>query len=216
MKPDGKKAVIVMTDGIDNSSRRRVDEVIARAKEAGVPLFMVGFGRDERNGKKELDVKLMGDMAKKTGGEFYHARNKDALKQIFTSMSLHLHSDGINEQALKKVAEGTGGEYHPAKDVEKLKSVVGDVVVTVMKELPPFTIQFRSNFPSTGTIIPVTLEPVLRGTDISVGKGQEAGVQTHGLIIADMNHFVYLGILAIVGALIAIPAGLRRLTKPAA
>ena len=45
----GKRAVVAMTDGIDNSSRRRVEEVVERAKEANVPLYMLAFGRDNGN-----------------------------------------------------------------------------------------------------------------------------------------------------------------------
>src|SRR5205823_178542 len=32
--PPGKRAVVALTDGIDNSSRRRVDEAISRARES--------------------------------------------------------------------------------------------------------------------------------------------------------------------------------------
>ena len=47
--PPGKKVVVAMTDGIDNISRRRADEVIERAKDANVALFMLGFGRDTKD-----------------------------------------------------------------------------------------------------------------------------------------------------------------------
>src|SRR5262249_26966072 len=56
--PPGRRAVVVLTDGIDNRSRRRVEEVIARAKEMNVALYMLGFGRPG-----ELDEKVMKAMA---------------------------------------------------------------------------------------------------------------------------------------------------------
>src|SRR5262249_26978176 len=61
--PRGKRAVIAMTDGIDNSSRHRVEELLERAKEAHVPLYMLGFGRAD-----EIDAVAMTQMANATGG----------------------------------------------------------------------------------------------------------------------------------------------------
>src|SRR5262249_38788903 len=47
--PRGKRAVVVLTDGRDESpgSRRSDTDVIARAKEAGVPLYMLGLGQKD-------------------------------------------------------------------------------------------------------------------------------------------------------------------------
>src|SRR6185295_4816110 len=70
-QPRGRRAVIAMTDGIDNSSRRRVEEVIERAKEGRIPLYMLAFGRSG-----EIDEFTMRQMADATGGKYYHAKNK--------------------------------------------------------------------------------------------------------------------------------------------
>jgi VWFA-related protein len=83
----GRRAVIALTDGIDNQSRRRVEEVIERAKDAGVPLYLLGFGREG-----ELDEKVMTRMAAETGGQYYHARNEDKLIEIFDRLSTQLQS----------------------------------------------------------------------------------------------------------------------------
>ena len=64
--PDGKKRrIVAMTDGIDNKSRRRVDEVVDRAKSANIPLYLIGLGRE-----KEIDERTMRFMAKETGGDY--------------------------------------------------------------------------------------------------------------------------------------------------
>src|SRR5207237_2750696 len=91
----GKRAVVAMTDGVDNSSRRRVDEVIERAREAKIALHMLGLGR-----KGELDEKTMQEMATQTGGKYYHARNEKDLLEIFGNLSIHLHDEGIDEATL--------------------------------------------------------------------------------------------------------------------
>src|SRR5207302_8482742 len=95
----GKRAVVAMTDGVDNSSRRRVDEVIERAKEGKIALYMLGFGRD-----RELDEKTMQAMASETGGKYYHAKNEKALMEIFENLSIQLHYDGIDETTLTQLA----------------------------------------------------------------------------------------------------------------
>src|SRR6516165_8494912 len=71
-KSVGKRALVILTDGIDNKSHRRVDELIERAKEAKVPLYLLGLGREG-----ELDEATMQQMAKETGGQFYAARNQE-------------------------------------------------------------------------------------------------------------------------------------------
>src|SRR5205807_3906211 len=102
----GKRAVVALTDGIDNKSRRRKDEVIARAKEAGVPLFLLGFGR-----KNELDIKGMTEMAEATKGKFYHAENQEQLIRHFEDLYNRIHDDGVDEESLRALALATGGKY---------------------------------------------------------------------------------------------------------
>src|SRR5581483_6361018 len=74
----GKKAVVVLTDGMDGSpgSRHNDDDVIARAKETGIPLHMLGLGR-----KGELNEEVMRRMAAQTGGTYHHASSQDALNE---------------------------------------------------------------------------------------------------------------------------------------
>src|SRR5207237_5249561 len=93
-RPEGKKAVVVLTDGIDESpgSRHRVGEVVQRAREAGVPLHMLGLGRPG-----DLDEGVMRQLASETGGTYHHARNERLLFEIFENLSIQLHDDGIDE-----------------------------------------------------------------------------------------------------------------------
>src|SRR5207302_1939389 len=60
---EGKRAVVVLTDGEDNRSHRRAQEAIKIAKKAGIPLHMIGLGR-----AGEIDEKIMQRMAAETGG----------------------------------------------------------------------------------------------------------------------------------------------------
>jgi VWFA-related protein len=213
----GKRAVVAMTDGIDNSSRRRVDEVIDRAREAKIALFMLGFGR-----KGELDEKTMIEMASQTGGKYYHAQNEKALLEIFENLSIDLHDDGIDEATLTRLAKETGGQYYPAKNVQDLRFILEQVTQNIQKK------EYAVTFPSLrqvkdGTARNVTLKLVRRTGEVVSSDGyqpaeqviqeKQAGYQTHGVVVAEMHHMVYLLLLVIITALIVAPSLLRR--KPA-
>ena len=205
--PRGRRAVITMTDGFDNTSRRRVEEVIDRAKEAGIPLYMLGFGRDG-----EIDEITMRRLAEATpGGQYFHAKDKDALIGIFEKLSILLHDDGIDEAALQQLAKETGGQYFPAKNVTELRMILAQVTQNIQRE--SYEIVFESLTPrADGTQRDVTLKLVQRGaggTD-NVLDEQTSSYQVRGLVVAEMDHFVYLLLLVAIGGLIALPALLRK------
>jgi VWFA-related protein len=200
----GRRAVVAMTDGIDNSSRRRVEEVIERAREAKIKLYMLGFGR-----KNEIDHATMQRMADETDGKYYHARNKDSLVEIFEGLSIELHDDGIDEASLTRLARETGGACYPAQDVSKLQLVLEQVSESIQRA--ERKIVFRSlNQRKGGELRRVALR-LVHGSD--EGSGElvgTGGYQTHGLVIAEMHPMVYLGLLAFLLGLIIVPAALRR------
>ncbi len=211
---DGKRAVVALTDGIDNMSRRRGDEVIARAKEAKIPLFMLGFGR-----KGELDVATMEEMASQTGGKFYYAENEQKLYEHFEDITQKLHDDGINEDSLIQLARETGGKYYSAKNVEKLDFILGEVSKKI--QATPYKITFPSlSQVGDGRRREVSLK-LLRSTgqftgkegDFEVVEEKKRGYQVKGLVIAEMSPIVYLPLLGILFSLIALPAMLKRRTK---
>jgi VWFA-related protein len=214
----GKRAVVAMTDGVDNSSRRRVDEVIERAQEAKVPLYMLGFGR-----AGEIDQKTMEQMARATGGRYYHAKNEKALLDIFENLSIELHDDGIDEIALRKLAGESGGLYYPAKNVADLKLILEQVSEKLTQKRYAVTVKSPRQV-RDGTARNVSVKLVRRGEVVSNQAGgtvvageqvlqtAQGGYQTHGVVVAEMNHLVYLGFLIVIGLLIALPAMLRRVT----
>src|SRR6185312_10017755 len=81
----GRKAVVVLTDGKDEAPGSRHSDrlVIERAREAKVPLYMLGLGR-----KSEINEEVMKRMARETGGEYYHAENQQRLFDIFENLSI--------------------------------------------------------------------------------------------------------------------------------
>ena len=203
--PRGKRVVVAMTDGIDNTSRRRVEEVIQRAKEAKIPLYLLGFGRDG-----ELDSKTMRHMAEESGGQFYHARNEKDLMDIFENLSIQLHDDGIDEETLRTLASlRRGASTSPAKNVAELKVILERVTEDIQKQFHEITFPSRRQV-NDGLQRRISLKLVHRGQAVT---NVEGGAQTHGVVIAEMNHLVYLVMLGILGLfLAALPAWLKRTT----
>lgn len=215
----GRRAVIAMTDGIDNASRRRVKEVVDRATEAKVAVYTLGFGRDG-----ELDKQLLSSLADQTGGRSYHARNEKSLLEIFENLSIRLHEDGIDEISLRKLAADTGGQYFPAKDVAGLKLTLERVTEAIQRK------DYEVTFPSLvqkrdGTNRRVAIKLVRRtgelASNVSEGTvrfGNEveitstrASYQTRGLVVAEMHPLVYLVLLAGLCGLLVLPAYVRGL-----
>jgi VWFA-related protein len=203
-KSRGKRALVVLTDGIDNKSRRRVEDVVHMAKAAKVPLYLLGLGR-----AGELDEKTMQQMAKETGGQYYPARNQQRLYEIFENLSIELHDDGIDEASLRQLAEETGGKYYLARNVEDLQLRFQEVAAELDTT---YIATFASRRPQH--------DGTARGIDIVVERGGQAlsarvreVYDVHGVVVAEMHPGVYLGVLAVLGCLLTLPAGLRRLHR---
>jgi VWFA-related protein len=205
-RPEGKRAVVVLTDGVDEApgSRHRVEEVIERARETHTPLHLLALGRPG-----EFNKPVMERMAKETGGSFHHARNQKALIEIFEQLSIDLHDEGIDEASLKTLAHETGGEYYPARDVSKLRFIYEQLADELQST---YTVTFPSRRSSH--------DGTARGIDIVVQRGgrqlsavASADYNVHGVVAPGMDPGVYLVLLALVGGLLLAPSGVRRLYR---
>src|SRR5262249_48477633 len=206
-RPEGKKAVVVLTDGVDESpgSRHRVGEVIQRAREAGVPLHMLGLGRPG-----DLDEEVMQQMAVNTGGTYRHARNEQLLYQIFENMSTQLHDDGIDEAALRRLAEETGGRYFHARDLARLKFIYEDLAEELQTT---YTVTFPSlRQEDDGTSRDIRISVWRKGAQVSTVL--QEGYNVPGVVVPEMEPGVYLVLLAALGGLVGVPAALRRFARP--
>jgi VWFA-related protein len=205
-RPAGKKAVVVLTDGKDESpgSRRSDETVIERAREAGVPLHMLGLGTP-----KEINQPVMRRMAEETGGSYHHAENQQKLYDIFEKLSIDLHDDGIDEASLRKLAEETGGKYYPAHDVSKLQLIYEQLAEELQST---YTVTFRSQRSShDGTARGIAIS-VMRG-GVRVSDVGSTDYNVRGVVVPEMDYRVYLVFLLGVVGLLIVPGGMRRLYK---
>jgi VWFA-related protein len=202
----GKRAVVVMTDGKDESPGSRIsdDGVIERARELKIPLYMLGLGR-----KAEIDEKVMRKMAKETGGDFYHAGTEKKLLEVFENLSIELHDDGIDEESLGKLAKETGGRYTHVSKIDELQLIYEKLADELQNT---YKVTFKSNYPAQdGTARAIDVVIVRQGKQISTaGKVDDVA---RGVVVPQMSYVIYLVFLAALGALLAFPGLMRRLVK---
>ncbi len=85
-----RRAIILLTDGVDNASSRKLDEAIDRAWRAGVIIYSIGIGdRFRFEGVREDVLRRLGD---ETGGRAYFPRGADDLLQDFRQLETELRS----------------------------------------------------------------------------------------------------------------------------
>jgi VWFA-related protein len=83
----GKKALVLFTDGADNASRLVADSAIRKALRAGVPIYAVAEGDALHESK--LLVQLQ-SLAEKTGGICYRAKNPKDVTRVFADIQAEL------------------------------------------------------------------------------------------------------------------------------
>ncbi len=83
-KSDGIKAVIVMTDGQDNTSRKSLQSIIAKAKKYAIPVFIIGLG--------DVNKQVLNKLANQTGGVAYFTDKKEELSSIYQMISKRIQS----------------------------------------------------------------------------------------------------------------------------
>ena len=81
----GRKAIIVLTDGLDNRSTTSIAEVVAKIGPVGLSISTIGLG-DPAHGKgaqTALDEAALSSIANKTGGVYGYASNNEDLHNLY-------------------------------------------------------------------------------------------------------------------------------------
>jgi len=95
---DGRRVVVVFTDGDDSASRTGLGDVLQRAREKDVMVYAIGMQSEFFNGQTRQrtrpDRRLKG-LAEETGGGFFELTKKDDLGPTFTRVAQELHSQYV-------------------------------------------------------------------------------------------------------------------------
>lgn len=89
-RASGRKVVIALTDGIDEDSRRSVDQVIGFAQDSHIPVYTVGLGDSG-----EIDTDRLQKLAEETSGEFHQTPTADQLAELYRRIAQGLQNEYV-------------------------------------------------------------------------------------------------------------------------
>lgn len=91
----GRKAIIVLTDGLDNRSQSTLEDVIAGIGESGLTISAIGFGDVGTVGQAGLNEAALKSLAEQAGGIYGFATDSEALKGLYQQQSRVLQSEHL-------------------------------------------------------------------------------------------------------------------------
>lgn len=115
-RPQDQRVLILLTDGVNDAGALDPRKSTELAVAEHVKIYTIGIGAEAMqvdgffgsqivNPSAELDARMLTEMAQKTGGQFYRARNTDELAQIYREI------DKLEPAADKSV------QYRPTDEI---------------------------------------------------------------------------------------------------
>jgi Ca-activated chloride channel family protein len=95
---DGRRVVLVFTDGDDTASKAGLGDVLDRARLLEVMIYAIGLESDYFNGVQRVRTRPdrgLKKLAEETGGGFYELKKTDELGSTFTRVAQELHSQYV-------------------------------------------------------------------------------------------------------------------------
>jgi Ca-activated chloride channel homolog len=96
-RPEGSRVLVLLTDGVDNSSSIPPMEAAKLAKQYGIRIYTIGIGRNgpvpfpAKHGgyamaEVPVDESLLKEIAALTDGQYFRAADKHALESIYSKI----------------------------------------------------------------------------------------------------------------------------------
>ena len=100
-----RRAIILLSDGIDTSSQLKLQEAVDRAIKADAIIYAIGIGDNFFDG---VDQGSMRKISERTGGRAYFPKNEDDLRSAFAQIQEELRSQYLLAYSpSKKATDGT-------------------------------------------------------------------------------------------------------------
>lgn len=91
----GRKAIIAVTDGLDNSSSHNANDVLAGVGPSGLSISTIGLGDPTTKAQTGLDEAGLKSLADKAGGAYSFAGDPTALSALFQLYGRQLQSEYV-------------------------------------------------------------------------------------------------------------------------
>jgi Mg-chelatase subunit ChlD len=91
----GRKAIIAVTDGLDNSSSRNEDDVANAIGPSGLSISTIGLGDPSTSEQPGLDEAGLRSLAQRSGGGYSFAGDAASLSALFQMYGRELQSDAL-------------------------------------------------------------------------------------------------------------------------
>jgi len=95
----GRKALVVFSDGDDETSRATMEDVRERAERSDAPAYMIGLGRGAHEAQYRA---ILDDLARMSGGRAFHTEDPGELREVFASITDELDSQYVLAYASTK------------------------------------------------------------------------------------------------------------------
>ena len=95
---DGRRVVLLLTDGDDTGSRASAGKVLDRAREEDVMVYGIGLQSEYFNGQYRVRTspdRNLRKWADETGGGYFRLEKTDVLSSTFTRIAQELHSQYV-------------------------------------------------------------------------------------------------------------------------
>jgi Ca-activated chloride channel family protein len=92
---EGRKVVLVFTDGDDTASRTGMGSVLDRARDQEVMIYSIGLESEYFNGQRQVRSRPdrgLRRLSEETGGGYFELKRTDELAPTFTRVAQELHS----------------------------------------------------------------------------------------------------------------------------
>ncbi len=145
----GRKAIIVLSDGLDNRSQNTADSAITGVGESGVTISAIGFGDTSATGQFGLDEAALKSLSESTGGVYGFAIAPAELQSLYEQQGRVLQSeyqftyispstlrDGVNRNLTVSLSTGTipavESTYNPGGVLPEVSSSSWTLFVAIL------------------------------------------------------------------------------------
>jgi VWFA-related protein len=109
---EGKKAIVLITDGVDNASRITLEQAVETARRASVPIYTIGFsslpqGLIPTQQEVKTNFEVLRLFSEQTGGSLFAVHDPDELKEAAARIDEELRTQYlIGYQPTRKYFDG--------------------------------------------------------------------------------------------------------------